>query len=329
MGHVLTWSGERIFAAIEDVAANDLVEVDGVGEALVLALHADRVELAPFAAIEPAPDAAVTRIGPCTAFRRGPTLLSPAHPARLTTGFLNFDLQRVMLLGTSILAGGPSVFARRLLDHQARLGRKTIAIELEGATAVRRWLAPWYALATAHDLRAAGHDVVVVFPDLSGWHALVEQFPDRGGWPTQLAALSSLAYALPTGSVSLVACGPLRPEDAACFDTTLDLELVARAELERTGTKLVRPPITVPSRGRLGGAVVDLVRDKSSRFRAVLELPTTDSAEQLACLLVLTDTPIRDLDRFLAAAEPILAGVRAAGQFTAADVTALARLASA
>src|SRR4051812_37530971 len=64
-GHIEVWRPDRAIAAgLEQVAQGELVEIDGSGPALVIALWRDRVELAPLSVVEPARHAKVRAIGP-------------------------------------------------------------------------------------------------------------------------------------------------------------------------------------------------------------------------------------------------------------------------
>src|SRR5262245_52420945 len=147
---LLHWSLDRAAAdGLAEVAAGDVVEIDGSGRALVTALWRDHAELAPLDARPPAPNAQVRRAGPLTVptgetligrivdclgrpldgepattpamphrvfFPAAPPFLAPTRK-RLTMGLLVYDLQHVFPAGISLLAKGRTQVARHILRH--------------------------------------------------------------------------------------------------------------------------------------------------------------------------------------------------------------------
>jgi len=434
-GRLTAWTLQRARASgLGGVAHGALVEIEGAGPALVTALGADHVELAPLSARAPRIGAAVRALGPLAAlageeqigrvidclgrpldggpaveraepapiFERDPAVVAPAWQ-RLTLGALVYDLQRVMGTGTSLLASGPGEVLRHVLRHQISAGRIVVLATPSGApathlgpagdawpahlrapleepvrcihvsppreaTPAQQWLVPWTAMAIAASLRARGRDVVVAIDHLDAWQPHVRAFPSRGAWPTQLAQLASRAYARPGGSVSLIAMTrAVSAARAAAFDGVLDLSLAVRGELPVTGTKLVRPPVRVPSMHLLGGACVSAAAlaelasigpaypearlgrrqraalAEAERLRECLRFRiggTVDSLEQELCLLAVMTLPevpapaiAGFIDAYLARLRrdhaATLAAIRAAGAMNAADERALLAVAAA
>jgi hypothetical protein len=424
-GRLTAWTIQRATASgLGGVAHGALVELEGAGPALVTALREDHVELAPLSAGAPRPGAAVRALGPLATlageeqigrvvdclgrpldggpaaaraeqapiFDRDPAILAPGWK-RLTLGALVYDLQRVMGVGTSLLASGPGEVLRHVLRHQVSAGRIVVLATPGGAlathlgpardawpahlrvpleepvrcihvsppreaTPAQQWLVPWTAMAIASSLRARGHHVVVAIDHLDAWQPHVRAFPSRGAWPTQLAQLASRAYARPGGSVSLIAMTRVASAArAAAFDGVLDLSVAVRGELPVIGTKLVRPPIRVPSVRLLGGACVSAAYfaelasigpaypaahigrhlrfelEQAERLRECLRFRvggTVDSLEQELCLLAvmtLLDVPAPAIagfiDAYLARLRrdhaATLAALRAAGAMSADD----------
>ena len=321
-GRLCAWTAERASASgLAGVAHGELVEIDGAGPALVTALFADRVELAPLSPLSPRIGAEVRVLGPLATpageeligravdclgraldgggavacahvepvFGRDPVVVEPAR-RRLTLGALVYDLQRVIAVGTSLLAVGPEAVWLHVLRHQVAAGRVVVLATPAGtplahlglrrgerpahagtppaaplrcihvaaaadATPAQQWLVPWTAMAIASSLRARGRDVVVALDHLDAWRPYVRAFTARGSWVTQLAQLAARAYARPSGSVSLIArTREVSAVRAAAFDEVLDLSIAVRGELPVTGTKLVWPPLRVASPAKLGAA---------------------------------------------------------------------------
>lgn len=417
IGSIESWGPDRAIAVgLDGVAQGSLVDIEGSGPALVTALRRDRVELAQLSIGKPRSRATVRAIGPLVTpvgqalvgrtidclgraldgspeITRGHTapifghdsmLVASPRRGRLTLGTLVFDLQRVIDLGTSLLAIGSGELAYHVMRHQAQEGRicvvATPAATSRTHIAVRRrdlaciqvaaglqasaaaqWLVPWTAMAIADSLRQEGRDVVVLLDQLDAWRPHVRQFPERGTWATQLAQLASRAYPGPHGTVSLIGRvdHPAAAPDG--FDAVLDLRLAARGELEPRPTKLVRPPIRVPTARILGAACAAsaLLREheqapwfpphdaarpslsKAMRVRACLRHrpDLSDSTEQVACLLAicrLDDLPTDAVEAFLGAylAElrrtqaDRLAAIRRRKQLSTEDERALLDLAS-
>lgn len=196
-------------------------------------------------------------------FVRDPYKFVAGH-RRWNLGPLIHDLRR-RPLGQSIVAIGSRELLQHVLAHQAASGRAVIVAShrsdgghtrvMFGDTIASRWLAPHAAMAIAHALRARGRDVVVAIESIDHWRSAVKAMPHRGGWATQVAQLASRAYALPSGSVSLIAStAEVTPALAAGFDTSIEL-----GEL-RGYTKYVEPPIKMEDRGALGGVMLALAR---------------------------------------------------------------------
>ncbi len=434
-GRLSAWSVERASASgLDDVAHGELVEIEGAGPALITALLADRVELAPLSPRAPRPGARVRSRGPLVTpagedligravdglgrpldggpevarahvapiFGRDPVISPQAERRRLTLGALVYDLQRVIAAGTSLLAVGRALVLRHVLRHQVAAGRVVVVATPAGtpaahlgvrrgarpappgappeepvrcihvaaerdATPAQQWLVPWTAMAIASGLRARGRDVVVAIDHLDAWRPHVRAFAARGSWATQLAQLAARAYALPSGSVSLIAMTrEVSVTRASAFDELLDLSLAVRGELPVTGTSLVRPPVRVPSMRLLAGPcfaaarfaeIEDLARahpasqldratqlmlDEARRFRECLRLRasgTVDSLEQELGLLAVATQPgvpahaVTDfVDRYLARLRrdhtSTLAAIRAAGRMHADDERALLAIAA-
>ncbi|HWO25571.1 MAG TPA: hypothetical protein VNO30_42820 [Kofleriaceae bacterium] len=154
-GRLTAWTAERATASgLSAVAHGALVEIDGAGPALVTALLADRVELAPLSPHPPRLGAEVRVLGPLAVpageeligraidglgrpldgggapacvrvepvFGRDPVVVPPAW-RRLTLGALVYDLQRVIAVGASLVAVGPEEVWLHVLRHQAAAGR--------------------------------------------------------------------------------------------------------------------------------------------------------------------------------------------------------------
>src|SRR5512140_449899 len=267
-------------------------------------------------------------------FGRDPSVVQPVGGGRLTLGMLAFDLQRWIGRGASLVAVGEAQLAYDVMRHQATEGRICviatpavlsrpqitlrcrdlpcihIAAVSESATAAQ-WLVPWTAMAIADRLRARGRDVVVLLDDLAACLPHVHRFAARGTGATQLAQLSSRAYAGTRGSASLIARvdAPIIVPDG--FDLALDLRPAARGELEAHATKFVQPPIRVANprilaracfasawlgtheRAELYAAYCDGIDrarlSEALRIRACLQylMRVFDSTAQIACLLAL------------------------------------------
>jgi F0F1-type ATP synthase alpha subunit len=343
VGQLVEWLGERAIARGVDVAAGDVVSIDGAGQAIVCGLYADTVELAPLTTRVPPVGAGVRRIGPhlvatgpqlvgrtldgngepidgrgplrCDTvhrvFARDPVTMPSVAPRRLTLGLLNFDLQLRFDEGAHVFMTGPREVAHHVMAHQHAAKRIVVIASpqccrrehhvvrrpalpcihvaaSDDASSVQQWLVPWTGLAIADGLRARGHAVVVLIDDLDSWKPHLPHGLPRGSWATQLAQLASRAYALTSGSVSVFArAQTVTPAIAAAFDgIDLDLAAIGAPPLM---SKLVRPPIKVPSRGILGHLVMQALTG-GQRAREVLRyrrgMPF-DSIEQLACALAL------------------------------------------
>jgi len=275
-------------------------------------------------------------------FGRDPVVFSSVS-RRLTLGALVYDLQRLVGTGISMLAVGRREVLRHVLRHQVASGRvvvvatpaATSAAHLDvlrgarsgppsapveepvrgihvaarsDATPAEQWLVPWTAMAIASSLRARGRDVVVAIDHLDAWRPHVRSFASRGSWGTQLAQLASRAYSRPDGSVSLIALtSKLSVTRAAAFDDVLDLSLAARGEIPDSGTKVVRPPIRVPSVKRLAGACVAARRlaeleahgHPHERIEQTQRLELDAALRQRACLRVHSASPIDSLEQEL------------------------------
>jgi F0F1-type ATP synthase alpha subunit len=290
----------------------------------------------------------------------------PSRPKRLTLGTLVFDLQRVLPTGVSVVALCPPRardIVHHIVRHQHAAGRVcvmacparagllrplgdlsppldipriTVSIG-EHSTPAAQWLVPWTAMAIAASLRDRGRDVVVILDDVDAWRFPVGRAENHGSWPTQLGRLAARAYAGPRGSVSLIAVARENNSAlAASFDTILDLEAVARGDLGRTNTSLVRPPIKVQSPQRLGAACMTAARlhqieavpwlqqtqpssvreaqdtvDEGRRIRECLRFRpdgTVDSLEQILCLLATLHlrVPVDAIGAFLTAYVTVL-----------------------
>ncbi|MFT3693777.1 MAG: hypothetical protein QM831_11590 [Kofleriaceae bacterium] len=232
---------------------------------------------------------------------------------RWTLGTLVYDLQLVLPFGASVLATGPREVLFHLLRHQVAKGCVVVlatpaaapmstknvpwvhVAAASDATPAQQWLVPWTAMAVASALRRRGHEVVVAIDDLDAWHPHV-----RGAWATELAQLTSRAYATSTGSVSVIAMTrELSATKIAAFDEVLDFGIVSNGEIPFRSTKLVRPPIRGPWMRDLGYACVasayltrsdapQQLLDVARRVRECLRAQTsatTDSLEQQLSLL--------------------------------------------
>ena len=157
-GRLSGWTIERASASgLGGVEHGALVEIDGSGPALVTALLADRVELAPLAPRTPRLGAEVRACGPLTtpagehligrivdclgrALDGGPEVARD-HVApifgrepvvydrgtrRVTLGALVYDLQHRIRSGMSLLATGPREVLRHVLRHQVSAGRLVV-----------------------------------------------------------------------------------------------------------------------------------------------------------------------------------------------------------
>lgn len=165
-GRLSAWSAGRASASgLEGVAQGELVEIDGSGPALVTALLADRVELAPLSPRAPRAGAPVRSLGPLATpagedlvgraidclgrpldggpevarehaapiFERDPVVIEPTG-RRFTLGALVYDLQRVIPVGASLLAVGPDPVLHHVLRHQVAAGR-VVVVATPAATA--------------------------------------------------------------------------------------------------------------------------------------------------------------------------------------------------
>lgn len=214
-------------------------------------------------------------------FGRDPSRLPAVAQRRLTFGMLVLDLPRSLALGTSMVVTGPREIAHHVMCHQHAADRVCVVATpaasrrtylaarrpvlptihvtaADDASTVQQWLVPWTALAIADGLREQGHDVIVLIDDLDSWRPHLAHGLPRGSWATQLAQLGSRAYATDRGSVSLLArIATPTPAVAAAFDTSLELDLAVLGHPPARATKLVRPPIRVPSPQLLARPLLD------------------------------------------------------------------------
>lgn len=303
---------------------------------------------------------------PQPVFARDPYVVRDAVQARLSLGTLVFDAQHVYATGVSLtMSGGPPI-AHHVMAHQHALGRICViasplrtraayvaarravpCIQVaasDEATAVQQWLVPWAALAVASSLRSQGHDVVVLLDSLDAWKPHVASAPWRGSWATQVAQLTSRAYASSRGSVSLIArAAEVTPAISAAFDASLDFSLAVAGTPPPRGTKLVRPPIKLQSPQRLAHAVLGASSPASARLREALRLredTPIDTLEQLLCVLAVDHLHELASERvhafmttFLAALRrdhaAHLAAIRSARKLTDDDLTRLLDVAAA
>lgn len=323
-------------------------------------------------------------------FGRDPVTLPYAGARRFTTGLLVFDLQRMLSLGTSAWLTGPRDIAYHVMAHQHAADRICIVAtprltrrahqgkrrpELpcihvaasDDASSMQQWLVPWTAVAIADGLRAQGHDVVVLLDDLERWRPHIPSGLPRGSWQTQLAQLSSRAYAVEKGSVTVLGhiASEVTPSIAAAFYDGLDLHLASLGQ-PVARSKHVAPPISVRQPQLLSRALLDAVQlaelEKYKpwlRAHPKLDLPTRtlisggqrarevlryrdgmtlDCLEQIACVLAVQH--VLDLhaeavgafiDAFLVALRkehgPRLARIREAGVLLEDDQRAILALA--
>lgn len=242
-------------------------------------------------------------------FGRDPVVL-PQHYRRLTFGALVHDLPRRMPMGTSHLTVGPRDQLYHLLQHQYAVGRTVIiamparvpsmfetyqrnghprVLEFtrvfdvphirvtvgERASETAAWLVPWAALAIGDALRKQGRDVVVVIENLENWRFGVRRMPERGSWSTQLATLTSRAYATETGSVSVIAhAREPSPTLVAAFDQILELDRHGRGDFGRVVNKWANPPVKMHNPRALGSALLTVARYHEIRR----EFPWADKA---------------------------------------------------
>jgi hypothetical protein len=329
-GRVRTWSIDAaVIDGLEGAALYDRVEFEGGAQGFVSALHRDHVEVAPLDSSPPAARAGVRVAGPLAvpagddligcdvdalgrpldggpSLNRGilrPVFFPPApwthEPARrrLTTGMLVYDLNRVIPMGSTVLAAGQAPFLfRQILRHQALEGRVCIyarpgaagtsghsfrdranledqrlaaatealppCVVIEGGqdpSPAAQWLVPWTAMAVAAALCDRGRDAVVILDSLDAWRPFVERFPNEGEWLSQVGRLASLTRCAPGGSVSLLAAAGPKAALAldSYFDVELDLERALRGAPIQDGSKLARPPFKTDAAG-LGRAILRL-----------------------------------------------------------------------
>lgn len=157
-GRLSAWTLERASASgLDGIEHGSLVEIDEAGPALVTALLADRVELAPLSPRAPRLGAGVRALGPLATpagedligrtvdcigraldggpavardhvepiFGRDAVVFEPGA-RRLTLGALVYDLQRRIGTGSSMLAVGPREVLRHVLRHQVASGRVVV-----------------------------------------------------------------------------------------------------------------------------------------------------------------------------------------------------------